>query len=92
MAFTLLGVAQPETVHGAGALYELVWAGASSLLVSFGDPGREGKGSHQKKSTFLSDIVKKGGGVQPESKSFEVVFNSPGVAGAVLQTPPSLID
>ena len=31
------------------------------------------KGSHlekTKKSVFLSDIVKKGGGVQPESKSF----------------------
>ena len=35
------------------------------------------KGSHQKKSTFLSDIVQKGGGVQPESKSFEVVLFSP---------------
>ena len=29
-----------------------------------------------KKSVFLSDIVQKGGGVQPESKSFEVVLFS----------------
>ena len=35
------------------------------------------EGSYQKKSTFLSDIVQKGGGVQPESKSFEVVLFSP---------------
>ena len=31
----------------------------------------------KKKSVFLLDIVQKGGGVQPESKSFEVVLFSP---------------
>ena len=35
------------------------------------------KGRHKKRRVFLLDIVQKGGGVQPKSKSFEVVLFSP---------------
>ena len=52
--------------------------GAQQYLVPLSPTvGPLGKGSHQKKKFFLSDTVQKGGGVQPESESFEVVLFTP---------------